>query len=203
MRSALRRRASGASGDVPVGALVLSTDGDEVGRGHNARERRLVSNRARGDSRAAGGRNGTHRYVATHRLHAGRHARAVHDVRRSGGAARAAPVWCTAPTIPRPVRSDSLWDVVRDRRLNFRPEVIGGVLAGGVRCTAAFVLRGASNGPVACCAVACPSGRRSTPRKRVRGQLLRGFKSHRHRLPTRRGLECASSAAAGRCRPYR
>ncbi len=29
--------------------------------------------------------------------------------------------------------------------------------------------------------MACPSGRRSTPRKRVRRQLLRGFKSHRHR----------------------
>ena len=29
--------------------------------------------------------------------------------------------------------------------------------------------------------MACPSGLRSTPRKRVRGQLLRGFKSHRHR----------------------
>jgi hypothetical protein len=36
-------------------------------------------------------------------------------------------------------------------------------------------------GQVPSCAVACPSGLRSTPRKRVRGQLLRGFKSHRHR----------------------
>ena len=27
----------------------------------------------------------------------------------------------------------SLWDVVRDRRLNHRPEVVGGVLADGVR----------------------------------------------------------------------
>ena len=29
--------------------------------------------------------------------------------------------------------------------------------------------------------VACPSGLRSTPRKRVWGKLHRGFKSHRHR----------------------
>ena len=38
-----------------------------------------------------------------------------------------------------------------------------------------------SDSPVACCAVACPSGLRSTPRKRVRVYALRGFKSHRHR----------------------
>ena len=35
--------------------------------------------------------------------------------------------------------------------------------------------------PVPFCAVACPSGLRSTPRKRVRVHALRGFKSHRHR----------------------
>lgn len=35
--------------------------------------------------------------------------------------------------------------------------------------------------PVRYLPVACPSGRRSTPRKRVRVQALRGFKSHRHR----------------------
>jgi hypothetical protein len=29
--------------------------------------------------------------------------------------------------------------------------------------------------------VACPSGQRSAPRKRVLGKLNRGFKSHRHR----------------------
>ncbi len=36
-------------------------------------------------------------------------------------------------------------------------------------------------GPVTSSAVACPSGQRSTPRKRVWGQPHRGFKSHRHR----------------------
>jgi tRNA(adenine34) deaminase len=33
-----------------------------------------------------------------------------------------------APT-PRRARPGSLWDVVRDRRLNHRPEVVAGVLA--------------------------------------------------------------------------
>ena len=35
--------------------------------------------------------------------------------------------------------------------------------------------------PVGFRTVACPSGQRSTPRKRVWGQLHRGFESHRHR----------------------
>ena len=45
---------------------------------------------------------------------------------------------------------------------------------------------------VASSTVACPSGLRSTPRKRVWGRLHRGFKSHRHRqgLPTEVG-RCA------------
>ena len=36
-------------------------------------------------------------------------------------------------------------------------------------------------------AVACPSGQRSAPRKRVWGQPHRGFKSHRHRHTFSRG----------------
>ena len=80
----------------------------------------------------------------------------------------------------------SLWDVVRDRRLDHRPEVRGGVLAAGVRGAAGGVLRPAAvscvvtclvrtrlgpggSWPVSCPAVACPSGLRSTPRKRVTG----------------------------------
>ena len=41
--------------------------------------------------------------------------------------------------------------------------------------------RDARGGPVTSPAVACPSGLRSTPRKRVWVQAHRGFKSHRHR----------------------
>ena len=48
---------------------------------------------------------------------------------------------------------------------------------------------------VASSTVACPSGLRSTPRKRVWGRLHRGFKSHRHRhgLPTEVG-RCADKS---------
>ena len=36
--------------------------------------------------------------------------------------------WCSAHGNRRRERSGSLWDVLRDRRLNHRPEVVGGVL---------------------------------------------------------------------------
>jgi tRNA(adenine34) deaminase len=87
----------------------------------------------------------------------------------------------------------SLWDVLRDTRLNYRPEVIGGVLA--EECGAVLrdffaarrrhggLIRAAEHAPirVSSPAVESPSGRGRTPRKRVRGQPLRGFKSHLHR----------------------
>ena len=83
----------------------------------------------------------------------------------------------------------SLWDVVRDRRLNHRPEVIGGVLAEeSTALLEAFFARHRDFGahrrrPVAFPAVACPSGLRRTPRKRLLAQANRGFKSLRHRQP--------------------
>ena len=51
--------------------------------------------------------------------------------------------------------------------------------------------------PVPSSAVACPSGLRSTPRKRVWVQAHRGFKSHRHR---RHEARPALSLSAGRSR---
>ena len=77
----------------------------------------------------------------------------------------------------------SLWDVVRDRRLNHRPEVVGGVLADGVRFADPGVLRGTPRGQLGSPAVESRSGRARTPRKRVRVKALRGFKSHLHRHP--------------------
>ena len=78
----------------------------------------------------------------------------------------------------------TLWDVVRDRRLNHRPEVIGGVLAQA--CTDLLRTffgerRDASAGPVGSPSVESRSGRARTPRKRVTVQTVRGFKSHLHR----------------------
>ena len=80
-----RRRA--AVGDVPVGAVVVGPDGEVLGRGHNVREAEgdptgHAEVRALQDAaRCRGG-------VAPRRLHAGGHARAVHDVR---GRARPGP----------------------------------------------------------------------------------------------------------------
>ncbi len=89
----------------------------------------------------------------------------------------------------------SLWDVVRDRRLNHRPEVVSGVLAAESAATTSSLVRGEAGlkRRLGSITVECPSGRRSTPRKRVRGQLLRGFKSHLHR----QALESTFGAGAG------
>ena len=70
---------------------------------------------------------------------------------------------------PRTGAVGSLWDVVRDRRLNHRPEVLGGVLEDPVRGVMVDLARSSARGqrPVILTAVACPSGQRSAPRKRV------------------------------------
>ena len=115
------------SADVPVGAVVVDAAGEVVGRGHNVRE-------AEGDPTG--------------------HA----EVRALRSAAEAAGEWrltgCTLVVTLEPctmcagalvlARVDrlvygaddpkagavgSLWDVVRDRRLNHRPEVVSRVLA--------------------------------------------------------------------------
>ena len=61
-------------------------------------------------------------------LHARGDAGALHDVRGRPGAGRVSRVSSSAPGSPKPGLWASLWDVVRDRRLNHRPEVQGGVL---------------------------------------------------------------------------
>jgi len=128
MRSALTEAAlAPASGDVPVGAVVLGADGTLLGRGHNARE-------ATGDPTA-------HAELLALREAAA----AVGEWRLAGctlvvtlepctmcaGAlvlARVARVVYGAVD-PKAGAAGSLWDVLRDRRLNHRPEVLGGVLA--------------------------------------------------------------------------
>lgn len=128
MRSALAEAAlAPASGDVPVGAVVLGADGTLLGRGHNARE-------ATGDPTA-------HAELLALREAAD----AVGEWRLAGctlvvtlepctmcaGAlvlARVARVVYGAVD-PKAGAAGSLWDVLRDRRLNHRPEVLGGVLA--------------------------------------------------------------------------
>jgi len=128
MRQALEcAGGAAASGDVPIGAVVLDPDGVVIGTGVNVRER---------DADPTG-----HAEVVALR-EAARH---VGEWRLVGCTLVVTLEPCTmcagAIVLSRVERLvfgaydekagavGSLWDVVRDRRLNHRPEVIGGVLA--------------------------------------------------------------------------
>lgn len=116
-----------AGGDVPVGAVVLSADGSVLAVGHNERE-------ATGDPTA-------HAEILALR----RAASALGEWRLSGCTLVVTLEPCTMcagalqqSRVDRLVygardekagAAGSLWDLVRDRRLNHRPEVIDGVLA--------------------------------------------------------------------------
>lgn len=128
MRLALAEaRAALATDDVPVGAVVLSPDGEVLGAGRNLRE-------------AAHDPTG-HAEVVALRAAAARLGR----WRLEGCTLVVTLEPCTmcagAVVLSRVARLvfgaydakagavGSLWDVVRDRRLNHRPEVVTGVLA--------------------------------------------------------------------------
>ena len=128
MRGALDEAAHALpSGDVPIGAVVVGPDGDVLGRGHNVRE-------ADGDPtghaeilalRAAAARVGEWRLTGCTLVVT------LEPCTMCAGAlvlARVARLVYGADD-PKAGAVGSLWDVVRDRRLNHRPEVVGGVLA--------------------------------------------------------------------------
>jgi len=128
MRMALElARRAPETGDVPVGAVVLDASGSVIGRGWNQRE-------ATGDPTA-------HAEVL-----------ALREAAESRGSWRLEGctlvvtlepcTMCAGAVVlsrldrlvygaldPKAGAVDSLWDVVRDRRLNHRAEVIGGTLA--------------------------------------------------------------------------
>ena len=120
-------RAALATGDVPIGAVVLAPDGTTVGRGRNVREAdhdptghaEVVAlreaARARGEWRLDG-----HTLVVT-----------LEPCTMCAGAAVLSRVERVVfgAWDPKAGAVGSLWDVVRDRRLNHRPEVLAGVLA--------------------------------------------------------------------------
>jgi tRNA(adenine34) deaminase len=128
MREALAEaRSAPDTGDVPIGAVVLDAEGMVIGRGHNERE-------ADADPTA-------HAEVL-----ALREAASMRGEWRLEGCTLVVTLEpCTmcagAAVLARVARVvfgayddkagavGSLWDVVRDRRLNHRPEVISGVLA--------------------------------------------------------------------------
>lgn len=119
-------RAALATGDVPVGAVVVGPSGAVLGRGHNARE-------ATGDPTAHAEVLALREAAAAQgswRLDGCTLAVTLEPCTMCAGAlvlARVARVVFGAWD-PKAGAAGSLWDVVRDRRLNHRPEVVGGVL---------------------------------------------------------------------------
>ncbi|WP_307097639.1 nucleoside deaminase [Rhodococcus sp. SORGH_AS_0301] len=127
MRRALEVARATPAGDVPVGAVVVNADGDEIASAVNERERR-------GDPTA-------HAEVLALRAAAERHG----DGWRLTGCTLVVTLepctMCAGAAVlsrvdgllfgawePKTGAVGSLWDVVRDRRLTHRPEVVGGVL---------------------------------------------------------------------------
>jgi tRNA(adenine34) deaminase len=192
MRAALAEAvAAVATGDVPVGAIVIDDAGTIVGRGRNRRE-------ADGDPTAHAeivALRDAARTVGGWRLDGLTLVVTLEPCTMCAGAITAARLGrlVYGAADPRAGAVGSLWDVVRDQRLTPRPEVIGGVLADECQQAIATFFADRRLASSRCCresqvssaAVESPSGRGRTPRKRVRGQPLRGFKSHLHRTDTR------------------
>ena len=120
-------RAALATGDVPIGAVVLDPDGSVIGRGRNVRE-------------AEADPTGHAEVVAL------REAAKVRGEWRLDGCSLVVTLepctMCAGAIVLARVRTlvfgaydekagavGSLWDVVRDRRLNHRPEVVAGIAA--------------------------------------------------------------------------
>jgi tRNA(adenine34) deaminase len=115
------------SGDVPVGALVLDPSGEVVGAGHNRRERDADPT-AHAEILAL---RGAAVALGSWRLSGCTLVVTLEPCTMCAGAAVLARVdrLVFGAYDDKAGAVGSLWDVVRDRRLNHRPEVIGGVLA--------------------------------------------------------------------------
>jgi tRNA(adenine34) deaminase len=126
MRRALEVAAA-SKDDVPVGAVVFDRDGVEIATGHNERE-------------------ATHDPTAHAEIVALRRAGAALGTWRLDGCTLVVTIepctMCAGAIVlarihtvvfgawePKTGAAGSLWDVLRDRRLNHRPEVYAGVMA--------------------------------------------------------------------------
>ncbi|MHB2022043.1 MAG: tRNA adenosine(34) deaminase TadA [Mycobacteriales bacterium] len=128
MRAALRlAQAIGTTSDVPVGAVVIGPSGEQIGGGANRRERdrdptahaEIVA------LREAASALGSWRLVGTTLVVT------LEPCPMCASAAVAARVdrVVYGAADPKVGAAGSVWDLLRDRRLNHRPEVVGGVLA--------------------------------------------------------------------------
>jgi tRNA(adenine34) deaminase len=128
MRRALDLAAAAPpSGDVPIGALVVDASGEVIGAGFNVRERdgdptghaEVVALRTAAESLGAWRLTGCTLVVTLEPCTMCAGAAVLSRVDRLVFGAYDEKAGAVG----------SLWDVVRDRRLNHRPEVVGGVLA--------------------------------------------------------------------------
>jgi tRNA(adenine34) deaminase len=120
-------RAAGVEGDVPIGAVVLDQGGAVISRAHNRRERdgdptahaEILALRSAATS------------IGSWRLEGCTLVVTLEPCTMCAGAA----VLARVDRVVFGAWNDemgavgTLWDVVRDRRLNHRPEVVSGVLA--------------------------------------------------------------------------
>ncbi len=128
MRLALAeaRAADAATADVPVGAVVVDAAGAVLGTGRNAREA-TQDPTAHAEMLAL---RGAAERLGSWRLDGATLVVTLEPCTMCAGAAvlsRVARVVYGADD-PKAGAAGSLWDVVRDRRLNHRPEVVPGVL---------------------------------------------------------------------------
>ncbi|MGQ0839705.1 nucleoside deaminase [Actinokineospora sp.] len=123
---AVARRAA-ATGDIPIGALVVGQDGTELAAACNAREA-LRDPTAHAEILAL--RQAAHTHGDGWRLSGCTLVVTVEPCTMCAGAAVLARVdrVVFGAWEPKTGAVGSLWDVVRDRRLGHRPEVVGGVL---------------------------------------------------------------------------
>jgi tRNA(adenine34) deaminase len=128
MRAALHEaRLAAAEGDVPIGAIVTDITGAVIGRGHNLRA-------STGDPTAHAevlAIRAAATVVGGWRLEGCTLTVTLEPCAMCAGAIVLArvPRLVYGAADPKAGAVGSLWDIVRDRRVNHRPEVVTGVLA--------------------------------------------------------------------------